>query len=127
MFPLTTFAPFVAGSSTESFLPILEPTMSVAQLDATPGATKAYEMKRSAMFSSQSSFGSRVNSPAAPASEVTSYSSEKRESSQQLGNEPVIHVSLNNYLFLGGGGEAAFLSGYGLLTKHFPSAVYHKY
>lgn len=67
--------------------------MSVAQLDATPGATKAYEMKRSAMFSSQSSFGSRVNGPAAPASEVTSYSSEKRESSQQLGNEPVIHVS----------------------------------
>ncbi|KAI5729526.1 hypothetical protein M8J76_003488 [Diaphorina citri] len=79
----------VTRSSTESLIPILTPTMSVAQLEPSG---KQYEMKRSAMFSSASSFSSRVNGgQAAPQSEVTSFSSEKHETSQQTGAQPTVH------------------------------------
>uniref|UniRef100_A0A8D8UCW3 Titin n=1 Tax=Cacopsylla melanoneura TaxID=428564 RepID=A0A8D8UCW3_9HEMI len=107
--------------------------MSVSQLEPSSGGGGKYEMKRSAMFSSQSSFSSRVNGDNAPPggisanstgmtanssgisapfsgitppssgipasfsgmtvppgakSEVTQFSSEKRETTQQFGNQP---------------------------------------
>uniref|UniRef100_A0A8D8TU96 Muscle M-line assembly protein unc-89 n=1 Tax=Cacopsylla melanoneura TaxID=428564 RepID=A0A8D8TU96_9HEMI len=124
----------VTRSLTDSLIPILTPTMSVSQLEPSSGGGGKYEMKRSAMFSSQSSFSSRVNGDNAPPggisanstgmtanssgisapfsgitppssgipasfsgmtvppgakSEVTQFSSEKRETSQQIGNQPV--------------------------------------
>ncbi|KAL1455864.1 hypothetical protein WDU94_000636, partial [Cyamophila willieti] len=118
----------VIRSLTDSLIPILTPTMSVTQLEPSSGGGK-YEMKRSAMFSSQSSFSSRANGDSAPPggitapsggittpfsgipapssgipapfsgitvppgakTEVTQYSSEKRESTQQIGSQPVSH------------------------------------